>query len=267
VSAVRALVVSVGLAVALVVAGCGGSDTVAPPPSTTSTTTTMPAPTKPTTVPIYFLRGDQVWPVARHIPSSSVQATWEQALFWLTIGPTKLEKANLQLTDRYFPAAVKQSWSPNVSYMGGVVRMDQREHRLSGPALAQVVYTLTGLPDVRRLVVDGRRVTRAQFEEQTPPILIESPLSGATVTSPIRVKGTANTFEATFQYELRDAAGKILSKHFEMATSGSGTRGTFDFTVPFTVDRKQLGKLVLYEDSAEDGSRIHVQEIPLVLSP
>ena len=51
------------------------------------------------------------------------------------------------------------------------------------------------------------------------------------------------------------------------ATSGSGTRGTFDFTVPFTVEHAQSGKLVVFESSAENGSRIHVVEIPLRLEP
>jgi hypothetical protein len=74
--------------------------------------------------------------------------------------------------------------------------------------------------------------------------------------------GTANTFEATFEYELLDAAGKVLSKHFVTATSGSGTRGTYDVTVPFEAPNG-LGKLVVFELSAADGSRIHQVEIPL----
>ena len=87
------------------------------------------------------------------------------------------------------------------------------------------------------------------------------------MTSPIHVTGTANTFEATFNYRLEDAQGNKLAKDFVTATSGSGTRGTFDFTVPFTVDSAQDGKLVVFELSAEDGSVIHEREIPLRLVP
>jgi germination protein M len=56
----------------------------------------------------------------------------------------------------------------------------------------------------------------------------------------------------------------VLSKHFVTATSGSGTRGTYDFTITFDAPPGP-GKLVVYEVSAADGSRIHQVEIPLKL--
>ncbi len=96
-----------------------------------------------------------------------------------------------------------------------------------------------------------------------PPIVVESPRPGDTVKSPLRATGTADTFEATFNYDLLDASGKVISHDFETATSGSGTRGTFDFEIPFHVDRAQPGTLVLYEISAADGTRIHEVRVPV----
>jgi hypothetical protein len=81
------------------------------------------------------------------------------------------------------------------------------------------------------------------------------------------VTGTANTFEATFEYDLRDAGGRTLAHHFVTATSGTGTRGTFDFTIEFDIARPADGELLVYESSAEDGSRINVRRIPLRLEP
>jgi germination protein M len=101
---------------------------------------------------------------------------------------------------------------------------------------------------------------RADFEEQTPSILVESPLPFEEVTSPLQVMGTANTFEATFNYELVDAEGNVVDEDFVTATSGSGTRGTFEFTAG---DFDDLSALRVFELSAEDGSRIHEFEIPL----
>ena len=92
---------------------------------------------------------------------------------------------------------------------------------------------------------------------------MESPLPFDHVKSPLHATGTANTFEATFQYDLRDPGGKLLKTHFVTATSGTGTRGTFDFSVPFTSPSAGTGKLVVYELSAKDGSRIHQVEIPV----
>jgi hypothetical protein len=139
--------------------------------------------------------------------------------------------------------------------------------RVSRLGLAQIVYTLTQFPAVKTVQLDGKQYTRSDFEDETPPILVESPLPFQTVKSPLHATGTANTFEATFQYDLVGPDGKLIKTHFVTATSGSGTRGTFDFTVPFTVTRAGMGKLVVYERSAENGRRIHQVEIPLRLTP
>ena len=138
---------------------------------------------------------------------------------------------------------------------------------LSGAALAETVYTLTQFSNAASVTVNGKRYTRAAFEDYAPLILVESPLPFEIVHSPLRATGTANTFEATFNYDLVGPDGKVIAHHFVTATSGSGTRGTFDFTVPFTVSQRGQGKLVVYELSAKDGSRIHQVEIPLQLEP
>jgi hypothetical protein len=134
---------------------------------------------------------------------------------------------------------------------------------MSPGAFAQVVFTLTQFPTIK--TVNGK--TRADVEGFVPAILVEHPTSTDTVKSPIRVTGNANTFEATFEYDLKDANGKVIAHHFVTATSGNGPRGTFDFEIPFTVDSEQDGTLVVFESSAKDGSRIHIREIPLRLKP
>jgi len=133
---------------------------------------------------------------------------------------------------------------------------------------AQLVYSLTQFdPVVRSVEIGGTSYTRADFEDQTPSVLVESPLPFEEVTSPVRGTGTANTFEATFSYELTDADGRILDEDFVTATSGTGTRGTFDFTTkPYTVPFDGTGSLIVFERSAKDGSRIHIAEIPLRMS-
>jgi len=137
-----------------------------------------------------------------------------------------------------------------------------------GAGAAEAVYTLSQFDPASPVVVRGKQYTRSDFEEETPAILVESPLPFDTVHGPeLHATGTANTFEATFEYDLVGGDGKLLAHHFVTATSGSGTRGTFDFTVPFTIEHAQSGKLVVFESSAENGSRIHVVEIPLRLEP
>jgi ABC-type glycerol-3-phosphate transport system substrate-binding protein len=186
-------------------------------------------------VKVYLLRDGMVWPVSREIETTGISQLDDQ----LKRGPTESEK--------------ELGFTTEVA--GG--------SNLSRAALAQMVYTFTQFDPAKAVEIDGKTYTRADFEQQTPLILVESPLPFAQVSSPLRATGTANTFEATFQYELLDGDGKVIDKNFVTATSGTGTRGTFDFTAK---DVDDMAALVVYENSAEDGSRIHEARIPLTAS-
>jgi hypothetical protein len=107
-------------------------------------------------------------------------------------------------------------------------------------------------------------MTRKDMEEWTPAILVESPVVGEAVRSPIRARGTANTFEANFILRL-EARGKKLAERFVTATSGSGERGTFDATIAAPAGTTGPVTLVAFEPSAEDGRPQHVVRIPLRL--
>jgi germination protein M len=228
VSVKRALLLAV--AAGLLVAGCGDDSTAE---TTTTGSETMSA-------RVYFLRDGKVWPVYREIGTDGL---WNPLLIEkLRLGPTE-EERRLGLTSEV---------------------PDDLEN-LSKGALAQITYTLTQFPQGdQKIDIHGRTFSRADFEEQTPSVLVESPLAFEQVSSPLRITGTANTFEATFQYELLDGEGNVVDKNFVTATSGTGTRGTFDVT---TGDFSDVATLVVFENSAEDGSRIHEVEIPLTVAP
>jgi hypothetical protein len=221
----------VGLFVIVVVAaGCGGTKTVTVTETRTVTRTVTTTVTEKS-VRLYFMRGGQVGPVSRQVTSTSREAL----IAALNEGPTEEEKG----------LGFEAAQGDNLT--------------------AEVVYTLSQFDPSKPVVVGGRQFTRADFEDVTPAILVETPLPFDAVSAPLRATGTANTFEATFEYDLLDPAGKVLKHDFVTATSGSGTRGTFDFRIPFEAP-DGVGKLVVFESSAADGSRIHVVEIPLTLA-
>ena len=91
------------------------------------------------------------------------------------------------------------------------------------------------------------------------PIVVRTPAAGATVSSPVRLAGTADVFAATFQLVVR-TGGRLVSKRTIHATSGTGTRGTWSVTLRLPAGNVTL---VLYEASAKDGSHIHVVRVPL----
>jgi hypothetical protein len=225
---VRRLLPLLLVAFTAVAGGCGGTKTVT---TTETVVRTVTSPAETSNARVYFFRDGKVAPVGRALTSTSRDSLLEA----LAAGPTERERA------------------------AGFTVPEGRERT------AAQVYTLSQFDPAKPVDVDGKRYIRADFEDLTPAILVESPLPFQAVSAPLRVTGTANTFEADFDYELLDPAGKVLAHHFETATSGSGTRGTFDFTVPFEAPNG-LGKLVVFERSAADGSRIHQVEIPLTLA-
>ena len=124
-------------------------------------------------------------------------------------------------------SALPNGLEADVTVEDGVATVElEGEAELTREALAQIVYTETAFA-ARRVGGDRRRdaTCASDFEEQTPSVLVESPLPFEEVTSPITATGTANTFEANFQYELLNADGKVIDENFVTATSGTGTRG------------------------------------------
>jgi hypothetical protein len=69
-----------------------------------------------------------------------------------------------------------------------------------------------------------------------------------------------------FQLNVTDGDGLIVYDQPQMATSGTGTRGTFDVTATFEVPRAGAGEVIVFESSAKDGSPINVVEIPVQIS-
>lgn len=257
----------------LLLVGCGGEEQAseeAAPGDTASATITEPVPTAtvpetaPAVVTVYFLRDGKVGAASRAVVAGP--QIGRAAIMELLEGPARPERA--AGLETAIPAGTSLE---NLSIADGLAKVRLSEPRLTGEIVAQVVFTLTQFPTVRKVVfgvaVDEAHVGRADFEEFSPSVLVESPTFGEQVSSPLRITGTANTFEATFNVEVVDERGRVLGKRFVTATSGSGTRGTFDAEVPFKANGVGPGKLIVFELSAEDGSRIHELEIPLQISP
>ncbi|MBI1758499.1 MAG: GerMN domain-containing protein [Actinobacteria bacterium] len=278
---------SVLVAAMLPLAACGngGSTTPTPSPGAASSNASVtpggtPTGAATTTVRTYFIRNEKVAPVARTVSGTAVaKAAMEQ----LVAGPTASEKA-AGLTSSV-PAGTKVL---GISITNGTATVDLSATYTSGGGslsmqsrVAQVVYTLTQFPTITRVKfsIDGTPVTaiggegvvvdppqtRADWESLTPEILVESPLPGEKVTSPFTATGTANTFEATYQYRLRGPSGAILTKGSGMATSGTGTRGTFAQPIAYAAGSSGNGMLEMFALSAKDGAEISLYQVPIVL--
>jgi hypothetical protein len=265
----RAIARALVFAAVLAAVGCGSSKHAAEPRTVTVTTvTTAPSPQPTTTqseaIPepayrVYFLRNDKLAAAGR--AATSTHAPARAALTQLLAGPTPREEA-LGMTSA-IPAGERLT---RLEIRNGVAiaDFDPIVSPDSG-GFAQIVYTLTQFPTVKRVSIvletqDAAEFTRADVERFAPAILVESPTPDERASSPLRIRGTANTFEAEFRYELRDASGSVVASGGVMATSGSGERGRFDKTIRFS---GTVHELRVFELSAADGSRIHEVRIPL----
>jgi germination protein M len=262
---------------AAAVAGCGGADETAPvePPATTEPPAATTAPAEPRQVLVYFVRDEKLGVVPR---AAATEAVGAAALRALLEGPSEVER------DAGFSTAVPEGTElRGLAIADGVATVDLSGSFGEGGGslamqsrVAQIVYTLTQFPTVERVafLLDGEPVEaiggegvlvdppvdRADFEEVTPIILVEEPTFGASAASPLRISGTANTFEATFVAEVKAPDGSLLAEQIVTATSGSGDRGTFEATIPFT---GTAASLVVYAPDADQGGRLHEVEIPL----
>lgn len=98
-------------------------------------------------------------------------------------------------------------------------------------------------------------------------IVVASPTPGQALESGATVEGCGNTFEASYLWELLDGQGQVLAEDMGTMTCGNGCFGEFEFTVDYQVAEEQIGTLRVFESSAEDGSDIHVNSIPVLLQP
>jgi hypothetical protein len=247
------------------------------------------APGATTIVRAYFFLGGELGteglvPVLREVPKTRAVAT--AAMHALLAGPTSTESGEREITS----AVPAGSRLLGLRVENGIATVDlSREFESGGGSmsifvrLGQVVYTLTQFPTVDNVLfeIEGQPVTvfssegivldgpigRDAYADQLPVIYVDRPAFGAALGNPARITGSANTFEATFMITLLDGTGARIVETHAMATCGTGCRGTFDVTIPYTVTEAGWGTLRVWESSARDGSAQFVREYPVWLTP
>ena len=247
------------------------------------------APDATTIVRVYFHLGGELGteglvPLLREVPETRAVAT--AAMHALLTGPTSTESGQRQITS----AVPAGSRLLGLRVENGIATVDlSREFESGGGSmsifvrLGQVVYTLTQFPTVDTVLfeIEGQPVTvfssegivldgsigRDAYADQLSAIYVDRPAYGAALGNPARITGSANTFEAMFMITLLDGAGTRIVETPAMATCGTGCRGTFDVTIPYSVPEAGWGTLRVWESSARDGSAQFVRDYPVWLTP
>jgi hypothetical protein len=272
-------------------AGNAGTSTgEAPAPTDTGETPTTTE-QRTVTVQAWFARPEQegqsagdpkLFVVHRAIPAT--EGIGAAAVTELLAGPESIESAADVST-----AVPDGTRLLGLNIANGLATVDlSSEFELGGGSLsmqmrlAQVVYTLTQFPTVKRVqfqldgepvrvfsgegIVLDKPVTRGDYEELLPAILVAQPAIGAEVGRAVTVSGTANVFEATVTALVETAAGKELVRDFTTATCGTGCRGDYSLTLRIPAQPSGSSGFVVVQDddAAGQGFPPHQVRIPIV---
>ena len=112
------------------------------------------------------------------------------------------------------------------------------------------------------------------ISSEQPAIVVDSPLCGADVKSPLTVNGTASgaVFEAALVIVIKDSLGQELARANVVANMQGATdtsaRGPFSQDLTFSLPGgSQPGTIEAFSVSPRDGSVINLFSIPVTLTP
>jgi Immunoglobulin-like domain of bacterial spore germination len=101
---------------------------------------------------------------------------------------------------------------------------------------------------------------------EQPAIVVDSPVCGAEVKSPVTISGTASVFEAALVVVVKDSAGQELARANVLASNSVG--GTFSQDLSFSPPGGSVnGTIEAFNISPRDGSIVNVFSVPVTLTP
>ena len=99
-------------------------------------------------------------------------------------------------------------------------------------------------------------------------VVTTAPQAGARVESGFAVAGCSRSFEGSVAWKLLGRDGSVIASG---NTQGGGVDGpgAFSFTVPYSVNARQVGHLEVFEEDVSDGEGFPPGRnvLPLVLKP
>ncbi|HEX5250036.1 MAG TPA: Gmad2 immunoglobulin-like domain-containing protein [Gaiellales bacterium] len=233
------------------------------------------------TLDVWLQRGaGKLWLTKRTVPRTPGVAG--AALRLLFHGPNAAERAAGVTTA--IPAGTGLR---GIAISNGTATIDvTRAFAMAAPAttirqrLAQLTYTATQFATVKRvrLRVGGvvahsiagapvpQPAARRDFLRRLPAILVSRPAIGARVPATVTVAGSADVFEAALTVRVINARGRLLARRHILASCGTGCRGRYSVSIPYTVVRRQPGTIVIFDSGGGSVAHPHVVRVPVRLS-
>jgi hypothetical protein len=275
---------------------CGGEEVNSPPISTgtstvvdttenvVSTSSTSPATSvavsSQTPIGLYLFKNELITVVDRLVETPNI----DEGLQSLLLGPNADEVQDGIIS--YIPAGTQLL---SVKVVGATAIIDLSSEFVTGGGslsmlgrVAEVVYTATSFEGINSVTIqidgvlvnqiggegiDVSDIWRSDFTYFSPLILVDSPVPHQIVSRNIQIRGMSNTFEAGINYQIISTDSTVINEGYTMATSGTGTWGTFDHMID-TLPADVKGEVVLkvFEYSPKDGEPINAVSIPLTIA-
>ncbi|MCX6763363.1 MAG: Gmad2 immunoglobulin-like domain-containing protein [Candidatus Moranbacteria bacterium] len=95
---------------------------------------------------------------------------------------------------------------------------------------------------------------------------IDSPRTGQKITSPVKVSGNSNFFEANTLIRIKDEKGGILAATFATAQGWMDKKYPFSAPVSYRKPASEKGIIEVYDLSPKDGKETNKLSVPVVFS-
>lgn len=97
-------------------------------------------------------------------------------------------------------------------------------------------------------------------------IVINTPLSNQSISSPVEISGRARVFEGLVLFRVRDSQNNILATSSSQTDAGAQAWGQYEVTLGFPKPLTPAGFVEVYTESARDGSDQDLIKIPVKFS-
>jgi hypothetical protein len=145
---------------------------------------------------------------------------------------------------------------------------------LSGVALASYWWGMQGAPKntapktTAPSVSTNKEVPTASSVAviSSQSLSVTAPVPNQSITSPVRVAGSSNFFEAHTSIRVKDGNGKVLSQSFATAAGWMDQLYPFATYISYGKPATANGTVEVFEASAQDGSDVNLISIPITFA-
>lgn len=145
------------------------------------------------------------------------------------------------------------------NYAGGSVFPHEVVSIIDDGKPVEVVKTAESNSD---MAVDVIEIPEGKNFAVSKNFIVFSPLEGEQISSPVKIRGKARVFEATFRVSMEDGHNVLADKSI-MSDAGAPAWGKFEISQPFDKPTSPAGSIIFSYANMENGKMIEELVLPV----